>query len=270
MYKDFFGLNENPFNLTPDPDFLFLSKEHKKAMAYLTYGLESKKGIVQLTGEIGSGKTTILRSIIQKNKNKIKCAYILNPKATFEQLFRTILNQFSVIDLDSVDTIDVLFAKFEKYLYEQLKLQFPVLIVIDEAQNIELPVLEEIRMLSNFETEKEKLVQIVFVGQPELREIFALQKFKQLKQRISVACHLTALRQPDISEYIRHRLNVAGADNPEIFTPEACNELYAYTNGIPRLINVVCDAAMLAGYVEERKVLDKHIVRNVIEGLNEA
>jgi len=270
MYKDFFGLNENPFNLTPDPDFLFLSKEHKKAMAYLTYGLESKKGIVQLTGEIGSGKTTILRSILLKNKNKIKYAYILNPKATFEQLFRMILNQFSVIELDSNEAMDVLFAKFEKFLHEQLKLQFPVVIVIDEAQNIELPVLEEIRMLSNFETEKEKLVQIVFVGQPELRDIFSLQKFKQLKQRISVACHLTALSRLDISEYICHRLRVAGSDNTEIFTQEAYDELYAYSNGIPRLINVACDSAMLAGYVEEKKILDKDIVRDVIEGLNEA
>ena len=269
MYKNFYGLKENPFNLTPDPDFLYLSKEHQKAMAYLTYGLETKKGIIQLTGEIGSGKTTILKSILNKNVGKVKSAYILNPKATFEQILRIILSQFSIVEPDSNDPKDLLLNKFENFLIEQHKQHFPVIIIIDEAQNIEMPVLEELRMLSNIETEKEKLVQIVFVGQPELRKIFSLQGFKQLRQRISVACHLTTLGRDDTEAYITHRLNVAGYNGTSMFDKSAINEIYSYSKGIPRLINIACDASMLAGYVEEKKILDEEIVKGVLNGLME-
>jgi general secretion pathway protein A len=212
MYKEFYNLQENPFNLTPDPDFLFFSKAHQKAMAYLTYGLETRKGIIQLTGEIGSGKTTILRSILVKKKNKLKSSFIVNPHATFEQLLRMTLHELSVIDAEVKDPKDVLLHKFHNYLKEQLKQNLPVVLVFDEAQNIEVPVLEELRMLPNLETEKQKLVQIVFVGQPELREIFSLPNLRQLKQRIAVACHLTALNREDTEGYINHRLKVAGAN----------------------------------------------------------
>ncbi|GJQ59897.1 MAG: DUF2075 domain-containing protein [Candidatus Scalindua sp. AMX11] len=269
MYKEFYNLRENPFNLTPDPDFLFFSKSHQKAMAYLTYGLDTRKGIIQLTGEIGSGKTTILRSILANKKNKLKSAFIVNPHATFEQLLRMMLNELSVIDAEVKDQKDVLLHKFHNYLKEQLKQNLPVVLVIDEAQNIEVSVLEELRMLSNIETEKQKLVQIVFVGQPELREIFSLPSLRQLKQRIAVACHLTALNREDTEGYINHRLKVAGGNGAPNFTQQACDEIYAYSNGIPRLINTVCDATLLAGYVEEKKIMDECIVKEVISGLEE-
>ncbi|MDR4499779.1 MAG: AAA family ATPase [Candidatus Scalindua sp.] len=267
MYMNFYGLEENPFNLTPDPAYLYLSKSHKKAMAYLTYGLEGRKGIIQLTGEIGSGKTTILKSILEKKKNNLKAAFIVNPKATFEQLLRMILTQFSIIDPETHDSKDVLMNKFQNFLKDQAKQKTPVVIIFDEAQNIEIPVLEEIRMLSNLETEKDKLVQIVFVGQPELRETFSLHKFKQLKQRIAVACHLNPLSQEESEEYIEHRLKVASTNGLPVFTKEACQEIYAYSNGIPRLINIVCDEALLAGYVEGKKTLDENIVKEAISGL---
>lgn len=269
MYKKFYGLRENPFNLTPDPDFLYLSKVHQKAMAYLTYGLESGKGFVQLTGDIGSGKTTLLKTLLKRNRNKIKSAFIVNPRASFEQLFRMILYQFSVIELESEYPKDVLLGKFYDYLTEQSKQNCPVAIIFDEAQNIDTSVLEEIRMLSNLETEKIKLLQMIFVGQPELREIFLLPKFRQLKQRISVAYHITPLGREDTEAYINHRLKVAGADDRLIFTRCACDEIYSYSSGVPRLINIACDATLLAGYVEEKKVLDENIVKEVINELIE-
>jgi general secretion pathway protein A len=269
MYKQFYGLKENPFNLTPDPDFLYLGKVHQKALAYLTYGLEARKGFIQLTGEIGSGKTTLLKTLLMRNRNKIKSSFIVNPKATFEQLFRMILYQFSVIELEAEYSKDVLLNKFYNYLVEQSKLNCPVVIIFDEAQNIEISVLEEIRMLSNLETEKQKLVQIIFVGQPELRETFLLPKFKQLKQRISVAFHINPLSKDDAEAYINHRLKIAGANNGSIFTKRACDEVYSYSNGIPRLINVACDATLLAGYVEEKRILDENVVKEVINELIE-
>lgn len=257
MYKQFYGLRENPFNLTPDPDFLYLGKVHQKGMAYLTYGLEARKGFIQLTGEIGSGKTTLLKTLLMRNRNKIKSAFIVNPKATFEQLFRMILFQFSIIELEAEYPKDVLLSKFYNYLMEQSKQNYPVVIIFDEAQNIDISVLEEIRMLSNLETEKTKLVQMIFVGQPELRETFLLPKFRQLKQRISVAYHIAPLSKDDTEAYINHRLKVAGANGRSIFTQCACNEIYSHSNGVPRLINIVCDATLLAGYVEEKEVLDE-------------
>ncbi len=269
MYKAYYGLKENPFSLTPDPDFLYLGKVHQKALAYLTYGLESRKGFIQLTGEIGSGKTTLLKTLLKRSRNKIKSAFIVNPKATFEQLFRMILYQFSVIELEADYSKDVLLGKFYNFLMEQSKQKCPVAVIFDEAQNIDMAVLEEIRMLSNLETEKETLLQMVFVGQPELRDVLLMPEFKQLKQRISVAYHIVPLSGDDTEAYINHRLSIAGARDRIIFTKRACEEIYLYSSGVPRLINVLCDATLLAGYVDEKEVLDENIVKEVIHELVE-
>ena len=269
MYKKFYGLKENPFSLTPDPDFLYLGKVHQKALAYLTYGVVSRKGFIQLTGEIGSGKTTLLKTLLMRNRNEVKSAFIVNPKATFEQLLRMILYQFSVIELEEECTKDVLLGKFYNYLIEQAKQNCPVVVIFDEAQNIDISVLEEIRMLSNMETEKTTLVQLVFVGQPELRETFLLPKFRQLKQRISVAYHIAPLDRENTAAYINHRLQVAGSNGRLIFTQCACDNIYSYSSGVPRLINVACDATLLAGYVDEKDVLDENIVKEVIHGMIE-
>ncbi len=269
MYKKFYGLKENPFNLTPDPDFVFLGRVHKKALAYFTYGLDAGKGFVQLTGEIGSGKTTLLKTLLMRNRNKIKSAFIVNPKATFEQLFRMILYQFSIIELESAYSKEVLLSKFHSFLVEQAKQNCPVVIILDEAQNLDKSVLEEIRMLSNLETEKQKLVQMIFVGQPELREIFLLPELKQLKQRIAVAFHIYPLSRDDTMAYIDHRMVIAGSKKSSVFTQSACDEVYSYSSGIPRLINIVCDAALLAGYVEERKTISGKVIKEVINDLIE-
>ncbi|KHE91576.1 MAG: AAA family ATPase [Candidatus Scalindua rubra] len=269
MYKKFYGLKENPFNLTPDPDFVFLGRIHKKALAYLTYGLDAGKGFVQLTGEIGSGKTTLLKTLLMNNRNKIKSAFIVNPKATFVQLFRMILYQFSIIEMESEYSKEVLLSKFHSFLIEQAKQNRPVVIIFDEAQHLDKSVLEEIRMLSNLETGKQKLVQMIFVGQPELREIFLLPELKQLKQRISVAFHIYPLDRDDTMAYINHRMEVAGSENGQIFTQCACEEVYSYSSGVPRLINTVCDAALLAGYVDEMKTIDGKVIKEVIDELIE-
>ncbi len=269
MYKNFYGLRENPFNLTPDPDFVFLGRVHKKALAYLTYGLDAGKGFVQLTGEVGSGKTTLLKTLLMKNRNKIKSAFIVNSKATFVELFRMMLYQLSVITLESEYSKEVLLSKFYNFLLEQAKQNCPVIIIIDEAQNLDMTVLEEIRMLSNLETGKQKLVQIVFVGQPELKEIFLLPELKQLKQRIAVAFHIYPLDRDDTKAYINHRMKIAGSINSSIFTQCACDEIYSYSSGIPRIINIIGDAALLAGYVEERKIIDGDVIKEVINDLIE-
>lgn len=264
MYKQFYGLKEHPFKLTPDPDFLYLSPAHKKALLYVTYGLETKKGFIQLTGEVGSGKTTIIRSLLKNLHKEVKTAYIVNPKLTFNELFRTVLSQLSIIASDSTGSKDHLLDKFYQYLTEQAKKGCPVVIILDEAQNIEPPVLEEIRLLSNLETEKEKLLQIVFVGQPELRNIFSQPELRQLKQRISTAVHIEPLSRIEMENYINHRMMVAGANGSVIFEKKACDEIYLYSKGIPRLINIACDATLLAGYVQEKKAFDGAMAKEVI------
>ncbi|HHT9125428.1 MAG TPA: ExeA family protein [Candidatus Brocadiia bacterium] len=264
MYTQFYGFKEYPFKLTPDPDFLYLSPVHKKALLYLTYGLETKKGFIQLTGEVGSGKTTIIRSLLKNLHKEVKTAYIVNPKLTFDELFRTILSQFSIIASDSAESKDRLLDKFYQYLIGQAKNECPVVIILDEAQDIEPSVLEEIRLLSNLETDKEKLVQIIFVGQPELRHIFSRPELRQLKQRISLAVHIEPLTRTEIERYINHRLTVASANGSVVFEKRACDEIYQYSKGIPRLINIACDATLLAGYVKEKKVLDGATAKEAI------
>lgn len=264
MYKQFYGLKEHPFKLTPDPDFLYPSPVHKKALLYLTYGLETKKGFTRLTGEVGSGKTTVIRSMLKNLHKEVKAAYIVNPKLSFLELFRTILSQLSVTTPDSQETKDVMLDKFYKYLTTQAKEGNPVVIIIDEAQNMELTLLEEIRLLSNFETEKEKLLQIIFVGQPELRDIFALPELRQLKQRISTSVHIEPLDRVETGRYINHRMMVAGASSSEIFGKKACDKIYQYSKGIPRLINIACDAALVAGYIKGKETLDGAIAKEAI------
>ncbi|MGR3309900.1 MAG: ExeA family protein [Candidatus Brocadiales bacterium] len=267
MYKQFYGFKEYPFKLTPDPDFLYPSPIHKKALLYLTYGLEAKKGFIQLTGEVGSGKTTIIRSLIKSFHKEVKTAYIVNPKLTFNELFHMILSQFSIITPDSTRSKNHLLDKFCQYLNDQAKKECHVVIILDEAQNIEPSVLEEIRLLSNLETEKEKLLQIIFVGQPELRNVFSRPELRQLKQRICTAVHIEPLSKAEMERYINHRVGIAGANGSVIFEKRACNEIYLYSNGIPRLINIACDAVLLAGYVKGKKVFDGTMAKEVISEL---
>jgi len=264
MYESFYGLSEKPFSLTPDPDFLYMSASHKKAITYLRYGIENKEGFVQLSGEIGSGKTTLLRSLLRGLDREIRSVYIVNPRGTFRQILRTILDQLNVVPFRLDYSKERLLDKFHEFLKSQEALNHPVVLIFDEAQNLDIITLEELRMLSNYETEKEKLVQIILVGQPELRDKLDRPELAQLRQRISVRSHLGPLTREETRAYIEHRLAVAGSNGSIVFTPEACDVIQAYSRGLPRLINIACNNILLAGYVEERRSFTGEMAARVV------
>ena len=263
MYKEFYGLKENPFNVTSDPHFLYMSKRHKEALASLIYGIEGRKGFIEITGEIGTGKTTLCRALLNELSAKTKTAFILNPRLSGIQFMRAVIDDFGII-VKSNSKIEMLKA-LNQFLIEQLASGNNVVLIIDESQNLNKPLLEEIRLLSNLETEKEKLLQIVLVGQPELKVKLGSPELAQLKQRIAVRYHIYTLEKPDIESYIHHRLSVAGAESGSIYwSDDAINELYNYSKGVPRLMNIVCDRSMLLGYVQEIKAFHKDVILRAI------
>lgn len=259
MYLDFYGLKEQPFNLTPDSHFLFLSKKHREAMAHLKYGLQERKGFILLTGEIGAGKTTLCRALMKELDLQYKVALILNPLLSPSGLLRAIITDLG-ISCKSRTRQDLIHA-LNEYLLESND----VVILIDEAQNLSRGALEQIRLLSNLETEKEKLLQLVLVGQPELRDILAKESLKQLNQRITVRYHIHPLNLEETTFYIFHRLNVAGAEGKIRFQEDALEEIYRYSHGVPRLINVLCDYSLTVGYIHEVWVITKGIVTQAIK-----
>ncbi|MDD4202656.1 MAG: AAA family ATPase [Candidatus Omnitrophica bacterium] len=264
MYKDFYELSEYPFNVTSDPSFLFLSDVHKEALSHLLYGINNKKGFITITGEVGAGKTTLCKALLNKlNKNEVKTAYIFNPSLSGKQLLEAILEDFGITP-EKGNKI-VLFRQLNNFLLNELKLNHNVLLIIDEAQNMKKPLLEEIRMLSNLETEKEKLFQIILVGQPQLREKLTNPDLLQLKQRISVSFHLTPLTQNELPKYIAHRLTVAGSKKDIIFTNSCLDLIYKYTKGVPRTINLLCDRILLHGFVLNTWTIDIEMVQKSIE-----
>lgn len=259
MYKEFFGLKEKPFNVTSDPNFLFLSRVHKEAFSHLLYGIRERKGFLEITGEVGAGKTTLCRALLNQLDRNTKSAFIFNSTLPELQLLQIILEDFGL----SVERKNkaALLRQLNNFLIEELSRGNNVILIIDEAQNLKPSILEEIRMLSNLETEKEKLFQIILVGQPELKNKLNSPSLKQLKQRIGVRFHITPLEEAEVGEYIYHRLTVAGSTGEIKFHPEAIGEIYRFSGGIPRLINMVCDKALLASYVMETK----HITLPIIE-----
>jgi Type II secretory pathway, component ExeA (predicted ATPase) len=267
MYRQFFGLKEKPFNITSDPNFLYLSRVHKEAFANLVYGIKERKGFLEITGEIGAGKTTLCRALLSHLDANTKSAFIFNSTLPEIQLFQTILEDFGV----SVGkrTKASLLQQFNAFLLEELAKNNNVVLIIDEAQNLKTSILEELRILSNLETEKEKLFQLVLVGQPELREKLNAPNLKQLRQRIGIRFHVTALPSDEMGEYIYHRLKVAGSAGDIVFSYYALDMIYKYSGGIPRLINTVCDKALLSAYVLETKHIDAANIErciNEIEG----
>ncbi len=264
MYKKFFGLAEDPFNLTPDSRFLFLSERHKEALVALTYGVLERKGFILLTGEIGSGKTTVCRAFVNRlmERHDVRFALILNPGLSELELLKAINDEFQIPSF--YNTKRGLIDELNRFLIDQNAKGNNVVLIIDEAQTLDPAVLEQIRMLSNLETETQKLLQIVLIGQPELRDTLALSQLEQLNQRIAVRYHLTPLTESEVLEYIRHRLNVAQAVATIEFTPEALRLLYTASRGIPRRINVICDRALLACYAEATYTVDERIMRKAI------
>ncbi len=261
IYNEFFGFKEAPFSLTPDPEFLFLSSVHREALAYLRYGLREKKGFVLITGEVGSGKTTLLRSLLKDVDWHVRTALIINPRVDFQELMHAVFTDLEIEVEGPLNTKTELLDTFYGYLLDQREIGCNVVLIFDEAQHLSLPVFEEIRMLSNFETPKEKLLQIIFVGQPELRQKLALPQLRQLRQRVTVRYHINPLNKQEVAEYIRHRLHVAGADDAEFFSPEAVEQIYEFSGGTPRLINVICDATLLAAFADGKRQIDVQLVQ---------
>lgn len=270
MYLEFYKLKEKPFSLTPDPSFLFYSNAHRRAIAFLKYGLQESKGFLQLTGPVGSGKTTLLRAVLAGLDERTKTAYIINPCAPFPDLLRSIMKDLEIPGIPETRLKIELLDFFHDYLLLQMRRSQPVIVIFDEAQNLSVKNLEEIRMLSNFETPKDKLLQIVFVGQPELIRTLDLPELRQLKQRIQVRYHLSPLNQPEVQAYINHRLHVAGSNGEIVFSEDACKAIYDFSGGIPRLINSVCDVMLLIGYVNERKEFDSTAVKEAISEMSGA
>ncbi|MDD5483067.1 MAG: AAA family ATPase [Kiritimatiellae bacterium] len=265
MYLEYYGLKEAPFNLTPDPKFLFFTPNHREAFNHLIYGIRNRKGFVELTGEVGSGKTTICRAVLASLAPGIKTSLILNPFLTENQLLRSILNDFGlkVKGRDRLTNIETL----NSFLLENLQSGNNVALIIDEAQNLSPAVLEQVRLLSNLETDQNKLLQIVLCGQPELRQRLASPDLRQLRQRITVRYHLLPLNESETIRYIEYRLKMAGWSEGRLFLEKAVRRIHNYARGIPRLINSVCDIALLAGYVASSAAIDVDCVKKAIKQL---
>jgi len=262
MYNKFYGLKESPFNLTPNSRFFFASHKHTEALDSLIYAIDQRKGFVVITGEIGSGKTTVCRTLLSKLDKHTQIALITNTHLSGKDLLMTILEEF---EIDFVPgSKSKLLSQLNAYLINQMQRDNNVVLIIDEAQNLKPSVLEEIRMLSNLETETEKLIQIILMGQPELKQKLSLNSLEQLRQRVAVYFHLSPLSQEEAQEYIRYRLKVASGSDREYFSAGALMAIYEFSKGVPRVINQLCDNALLTGYVNEAQVIDETIVKEVM------
>ncbi len=263
MYKAFYELKELPFNVTSDPSFFFSSARHSEAFSHLIFGIEQRKGILVITGEIGTGKTTLCRTLLSRLDQKTKTAFILNPNFSEVQLLQLIVRDLGIQTASKNKA--ALVDSLNHFLLEESSQGHNVVLIIDEAQNLKANQLEQIRLLSNLETEKEKLLQIILVGQPELADKLKLTSLRQLNQRITVRYHILPLDKSELKNYIFHRLKVAGANGQLTFTDEAIEEIFLFSEGTPRLINIICDRALLAGFVAETFAIDYNVIKKCIE-----
>lgn len=264
MYQSFYQFKENPFNVTADPEFFYASKYHADAISNLVYGIEQRKGILAITGEIGTGKTTLCRKLLSLSDNKNTFALILNPDFSELQLLQMIVDDLG-IRAKSKNKFGLITA-LNDFLLKESMLGQNVVVIIDEAQNLSVNQLEQVRLLSNLETEKEKLLQLILVGQPELYEKLQLPELRQLRQRIAIHYHLQPLEKFDVKSYIQHRLAKA-IEHPRLanaiaFTERAIDAIYQYTRGSPRTINILCDRALLAGFAAETHSIDERMIES--------
>jgi general secretion pathway protein A len=265
VYLEYYGLNEAPFNITPSPRFLFFSPKHREAFNHILYGIRERKGFIQITGEVGAGKTTLCRLVLTELGPSYSTALILNPALNADLLMKAIAMEFglNVRTMDRLEALEVL----NRFLLTEVQEGRDAVLIIDEAQNLTNDLLEEVRLLSNLETDDRKLLQIVLVGQPELRTRLEDPALRQLRQRITVRYHLRPLSRTEIGQYVQHRLSVSGAKRPPSFTGPALWRLYNYSKGIPRLINALCDKCLLAGFVEQHAQIDFGLVGKAVREL---
>jgi general secretion pathway protein A len=259
MYDNYFGLKETPFTIAPDPRFLYMSERHREALAHLVYGFERDGGFVLLTGEVGTGKTTISRCLLEQLPENSNVAMILNPKLNSQELLASICDELHIEYPAGNTSLKVYTDCINRSLLETNAQGRKTVVIIEEAQNLEMEVLEQLRLLTNLETNQRKLLQIIMIGQPELLQLLARPELRQLEQRITARYHLLPLSQKDTIDYVKHRLEVAGLREP-VFSYPLLKKIYKYTTGIPRKINLLCDRAMLGAYVQNQKQIDKHIL----------
>jgi general secretion pathway protein A len=266
MYERFYNLRERPFSLSPDPDYLYPSRVHKEALSYLRYGIEGHAGFIVITGEIGSGKTTLLQTALRSLDHQTSVSRIVNTMLDARELLEAVMLDFG-LDPGSERSKPVLLRDLARYLVDQRSMGRLALLVIDEAQNLSLAALEEVRMLSNLETEKSKLIQIALIGQPTLRDLLRRPELEQLRQRVTVSYHLQALDSADTSAYINHRLRRAASGAPLEFSRDVADLVHLHSEGIPRKINVIADAVLLFGYGEEQRTITVELAHDAIEEL---
>lgn len=263
MYESFYGLREKPFNLSPDPDYLYMSPGHENVYTHMEYAVQESKGFVVVSGEVGAGKTTLINYLLRKIPQAIQVGVINNTLVQPQELLRMICQEFE-LDITNAEKT-VLLNRFYNYLLEKYSKHERVILIVDEAQNLPEKSLEEIRMLSNLESEKEHLIQMILVGQPQLRDKLRKKSMEQLFQRVTVACHLNALDMDQVYKYIHHRLTVAGAQNLDIFDPEAIHAIFKHSLGIPRLINILCDSALVYGYADDVRIIGRELIDTVAQ-----
>jgi general secretion pathway protein A len=260
MYLDYFNLTEQPFSITPDPRFLYMSARHREALAHLLYGLGEGGGFVQLTGEVGTGKTTICRCLLEQVPDNVDIALVLNPKVTSTELIATVCDELGIEYPMGATSIKALTDVLNRYLLEAYAHGRRTVLILDEAQNLSADVLEQVRLLTNLETATQKLLQIVLIGQPELRSLLAREDMRQLSQRVTARYHLDPISREEAGAYIQHRLQICGTTQP-VFSKRSIDKIQQLSGGIPRLINVLCDRSMLGAYVEGKTQVDPKVVK---------
>src|SRR5450432_447491 len=262
MYKSFYGLKENPFNVNPDPRYLYLTKPIEEALTSLMYGIQTRKGFITLTGEVGTGKTTLVNRLLDwLHHRRTRTAFLFNSRMNSTQLFDFILAEFDIPCESRSKSQQLL--KLNQWLLDRYRMGETVVLIIDEAQNLTYPVLEEIRLLTNLETSTEKLLQIVLSGQPELEEKLKLPQLRQLRQRIMLRCKTTPLSKEQTNDYIVERLRIAGASGAPTFSPEAVEVIHKHSSGIPRVVNLLCEHSLINAYVEQQRPISAKIVEDV-------
>jgi general secretion pathway protein A len=256
MYKEYFGLKELPFSIAPDPRYLYMSDQHREALAHLVYGINTEGGFVLLTGEVGTGKTTVCRCLLEQIPENCDIAFILNPKLTVEELLATICDELGIHYPEGNTSIKIFVDTINAFLLDTHARGRKTVLIIEEAQNLSTDLLEQVRLLTNLETNQRKLLQIIMLGQPELRDMLSRPQLRQLAQRITARYHLGPLSKTEVAAYVNHRLSVAGARS-KIFPDSTIGKVYRLSKGIPRLINLLCDRALLGAYVHGQNQVDK-------------